>query len=556
MNKQKLTSNLYPCLEGSGVMQALLGAALLCMQGVVVAAQPETDYPTYSGVSDASAVLAPPEQTPLIVDLAEMETPDYFKDLLAAKPKRLTSPLFQAGISPLTATPPSVYATLGLNLLGTGTGFPGFSMTGEPSDVNGSVGATQYVQWVNSQFTVFNKATGAAVQGPLNGNQLFAGLPSTSICRTTNSGDPVAQYDKLAKRWVLTQFAITAGVNGQYGQCIAVSQTSDATGAWNVYQYTFTDFPDYPKLSIWPDGYYITYNMFSHLPGNAYLYAKTCAYDRAAMLAGNPVATSICFNVPNNYSLLPSDLDGTNPPPTGAPNPQFEFGADFSGTSLWRYLFHVDFTTPANSTLTGPTVIPVTPWTFTCSDTGGPCVTQPVTFQTLDTLGDRLMYRVAYRNFVSRDSVTITHSVDTGNAGHTTGVRWYEIRSPLAATPTVYQQATLAPDTDHRWMPSVAMDKAGNILIGYSRSSLTTYPSIYYTGRLRSEPRGYLEGERLIIGGTGYQQGHGRWGDYSSMSVDPVDDCTFWYTQQYTDSPSGDFIWKTRVANAKFPNCQ
>ncbi len=551
----KLSHDINSSLNCLSSMRAMLGAVLLCTQGLAVADPPEIDYPSYSGVSTATAVLAPPGQPPLVVDSVEMETPDFIQDLLAAKPKPLSSPLFQASNTPLTATPPSVYATLGLNLLGLGSGFPGFSLNVEPSDVNGSAGATQYVQWVNDQFTVFNKSNGAVVQGPLNGNQLFAGLPSTSICRTTNSGDPMALYDKLAKRWVLTQLAITASVNGQYAQCIAVSQTSDATGAWNVYEYTLTDLGDYPKLSIWPDGYYITYNMFSHTNLN-FLYAKTCAYDRAAMLAGNAVVTSICFNVPNNYSLLASDLDGTTPPPTGAPNPQFEFGADFNGTSLWRYLFHADFTTPANSTLTGPTVIPVTPWTFTCNDTGAACVTQPVTGQTLDTLGDRLMHRVAYRNFVSRDSVTITHSVDTGNASHTTGVRWYEIRSPLAATPTVYQQATLAPDTDHRWMPSVAMDKAGNILIGYSRSSTTTYPSIYYTGRLRSEPRGYLEGERQIIGGTGYQQGHARWGDYSSMSVDPVDDCTFWYTQQYTDSPSGDFIWKTRVANAKFPNCQ
>lgn len=538
--------------QSASLMQILAGLVLLGMQGYAQAEPPETVYPVASGVTDALSVLIPPEQPPLNLGPLEMETPDYIRQLLAAKPHSLMSPLLN---TTQTFSAPSVFAPTGLNFLGLGTGFTGFNMTGEPSDTNGAVGATQYVQWVNTSYAVFDKSTGALQLGPINGNQLFAGLPTGSICRTTNSGDPVVQYDKQANRWVMTQFALTGDLNAQYAECIAVSQTSDATGSWNVYQYNYADLPDYPKLGVWSDGYYITYNMFSHTNLN-YLYAKTCAYDRTAMLAGNPTALSICYNLPNAYSLLPADLDGNTPPPLGAPNPQFEIGENWQGNSLTRYLFHPNFSTPANSTLTGPTAIPVASWNFTCNNTGADCVTQKNTSQTLDSLGDRLMYRVAYRNFGSRDSVVFTHAVDVGGANHTTGVRWYEIRSPMATTPSVYQQATFAPDSDHRWMSSAAMDKAGNILIGYSRSSSLTYPSIYYTGRLRSEPRGYLEGERLIIGGTGSQIGHGRWGDYSAMSLDPVDDCTFWYVQQYTDSPSGDFIWKTQIANAKFPNCQ
>jgi hypothetical protein len=458
-----------------------------------------------------------------------------------------------------TAPLPLVQATLGLNFLGQGNTFPGFTVTSEPPDTNGAVGTTQYVQWVNTMFTVFNKTTGTVVQAPRNGNTLFIGLPPTSICRTTNRGDPIAQFDKLANRWVMSQFAFSTQFNGTYSQCIAVSTTADATGAYAVYEYSFPDFNDYPKLGVWPDAYYVHYNMFSHIsPGN-FLNGKICAYDRPAMLAGL-AATSVCFNLPAGHdSALPGDVDGTTAPPAGAPNPVLEL---FNSANLHLFRFHVDFVITANSTLTGPINIPVAPFTFVCNNFTGnteSCVTQPGTGQLLDTLGGRLMYRAAYRNFPGgREAVMVTHAVDaTGPPNDFTGVRWYEIRNPLTGTPTVFQQATFAPATsEHRWMSSIAQDKLGNALLGYSVSSGTTFPSIRFTGRTRGEPRGFMEAEGSIIAGTGSQVGHDRWGDYSAMSVDPVDDCTFWYTQEYIDAPSGDFIWKTRIANFKFPNCQ
>ncbi len=520
------------------------------------ASGPEVIYPEYSAetpalsemVKSAEALLVP-KRPPAELNKYNTITPNRLLQEAPFLPLREGDSALQQDFF----SAPKIGAPLGLNFLGLGKGFPGFVMTGEPPDTEGAVGATQYVQWVNSMYAVFNKANGAKLAGPFNGNLLFSALPATSICRTTNSGDPIAQYDKFANRWVMTQFAIKTN-SGPYAQCIAVSKTNSAIGAWNVYQYNFPDFPDYPKLGVWPDGYYITYNMFSHIPPGNFLNVKTCAYERAKMLLGQP-AKSVCFNLPagQDFSVLPGDLDGKTLPPAGAPNPQFEL---WNNSFIARWSFHVNFTTPASSTMTKK-FIAVKPFNFVCNNfqSGGiECVTQKSATQKLDTVGDRMMYRVAYRNLAGIQRVVLSHSVDAG--GGRTGVRWYEIRNPNAATPTVFQQSTFAPaDTNHRWMSSAAMDKMGNILLGYSRSGPATFPSVYYTGRLSTAPLNTLQPEGLIRTGTGAQVGHSRWGDYSAMTVDPINDCTFWYTQEYIDAPNGDFIWKTRIATAKFPNC-
>jgi hypothetical protein len=210
---------------------------------------------------------------------------------------------------------------------------------------------------------------------------------------------------------------------------------------------------------------------------------------------------------------------------------------------LWK--FHVDFTTPANSTFTGPTILPVADFTARCLHS---CVKQPGTTQLLDALGDRPMYRLAYRRFPDGvESLTFNHSI-------TTGLRWYEVRNPNG-TPTVYQQGTFAPDSSTRWMGSLAMDQSGDMALGYSLASTSIYPSIYFTGRVATDTLGTMEGEQLIMAGSGSQTGgQNRWGDYSSMSVDPADDCTFWYTQEYIES-DGSFNWNTRISNFIFPNC-
>ncbi len=434
----------------------------------------------------------------------------------------------------MVALPP-VAANLGLNIDGLGQGQYGFLLEYSPPDTNGAVGATQYVQWVNAEFAVFDKATGALLSGPTEGNALWHGFGGG--CEHNNDGDPIVQYDKIANRWILTQFSITTL---PYTQCVAVSTTSDATGTYNRFSFSFgSDLADYPKLSVWPDAYYMSFNLF--LDGGSFIGADACALDRNAMLTGN-AAQIICFQQTSSVaSLLPSDVDGTIAPAAGEPAFFMNFGKN--AIQLWK--FHVDFTTPANSTFTGPTVLPVANFTARCFRS---CVAQPGTSQLLDGLGDRPMYRLAYRQFPSGvESLTFNHSISTG-------VRWYEVRSPNA-TPTIFQQGTFNPDTSTRWMGSIAMDQAGDMALGYSVSSKSVYPSIYFTGRVAADAPGSMEGEQLIVSGSGSQTGgQSRWGDYSAMTVDPADDCTFWYTQEYIQS-TGSFNWNTRIANFSFPNC-
>jgi hypothetical protein len=399
------------------------------------------------------------------------------------------------------------------------------------------------VQWVNEAFAVYNKATGALIYGPAAGNTLWSGFGGP--CQSFNDGDPIAQYDKAANRWVMTQFAVSAT---PYTQCVAVSQTSDATGAWNRYSFSYgSTFNDYGKLGVWPDAYYITYNMFT----NSFQGSRLCAWDRTKMLAGQ-AATQQCFQLSSSFGgVLPADLDSAAAPPAGAPNYMLNFGA--SKLNLWK--FHVDWATPGNTTLTGPTSIPVAAFTSACG--GGNCITQPSTSQKLDSLGDRLMYRLAYRNFGDHESLVVNHSVKiSGNKNNeVVGVRWYELRSP-GGTPSLYQQGTYSPDSNRRWMGSIAMDKVGNIAMGYSVSSGSVFPTVKYTGRVPTDPLGTMQLESLLYSGTGSQlRNLDRWGDYSALAIDPVDQCTFWYTTEYLKN-SGTFNWSTRIANFKFPSCQ
>lgn len=440
-----------------------------------------------------------------------------------------------------SSTGSPVSTTAGLNLQGVGVGLGSFSDCCAPPDTNGAVGATQFVQWVNLDLAVFDKTTGGLVHGPTAGNTLWSGFGGP--CETNDSGDPIAQYDKAAARWVLAQPVFSS----PYMYCIAVSTTSDATGSYHRYAFSMPNFPDYPKLGVWPDAYYASFNMFS---GNTFVGARACAFDRKAILAG-AAASQICFQQSSSLpSLLPSDLDGATAPPSGSPN----FFMDFGNNSLNLFKFHVDFTSPANSTFTGPTVIPVAAFSEACN--GGTCIPQPATSQKLDSLGDRLMYRLAYRNLGGTESLLVNHSIHVGGnkRNQVTGVRWYEIQSPNG-TPTVYQQGTFSPDSTSRWMGSIAMDKVGNIALGYSASSGSVFPAVRFTGRVPTDPLGTMEGEDSIQVGMGSQlSGLSRWGDYSSMSVDPVDDCTFWYTNEYSMN-NGAFNWSTRIASFKFPAC-
>lgn len=416
--------------------------------------------------------------------------------------------------------------------------FDGISGNGwAASDANGAVGATQYLQWVNTKFAVYSKTTGALLFGPVNGNTLWSGFGGA--CQNNNSGDPIVLYDQIAGRWVMMQHTTSAA---PYFMCFAVSKTSDATGSWNRYAYQLTTLlPDYPKMAIWPDGYYVTIALLT----NTFHAAGTtvCALDRAAMIQGT-AASTVCFTTPTTQNnLLPSNFDGSVPPPAGSPNYLLNMGTN--SLNLWK--FHVDFQTPANSTFTGPAAIPVAAFTPACS--GGVCIPQGGNTQLLDSLGDRLMYRLAYRHFSDgHEALVANHTV-----GNPAGIRWYEIRDPGGA-PTVFQQGTYQPDTSSRWMGSAGMDRVGDIAIGYSLSSSTQNPAIAYTGRVPTDPAGTLPSEQVIFQGAASQVGSDRWGDYSGLAIDSSDDCTFWYTSQYyaTSSVNG---WSTRIASFRFPTC-
>nr|MDQ2899903.1 hypothetical protein [Acidobacteriota bacterium] len=322
---------------------------------------------------------------------------------------------------------------------------------------------------------------------------------------------------------------------------------ADALGTYNRYAYAFANFPDYPKFGTWPDGYYFSFNMFTPA-GDTYVGARACTMDRAKALLGQP-ANFICFQLDaNNYSLLPSDLDGHNQPPPGSPN--FFVQDDPVVFQLDLFRFHVNFNSPGSSTfgITLPLQIPA--YNPACGPTSidGVCVPQLGQTQQLDTLGNRLMYRLSYRNFGDHESLYASETI-----GLPTGIRWYELRNPNAAT-VIYQQGTYSPDTKYRFMPSIAADRKGNIALGYSASDSTIHPGVRFTGRTPADPLNTMDSEKIILNGLGSQTMFSRWGDYTSMSVDPVDDCALYYTDQYLPR-DGIFNWRTRIAKLRFPDC-
>jgi hypothetical protein len=432
-----------------------------------------------------------------------------------------------------------VSATLGFDFDGIPNAANG-TLSAVPSDSNLSVGDTQVVEVINSAYQVYDKATGQSFFPPQQISTIFTGMPG--LCGqgvTFFFTDPIVVYDKIAARWIVS--IVAANTSFSVGnECIAVSATSDATGRYYRYEFGFgkNGFNDYPKLAVWPDAYYASYNLSN-------VYGTACAYDRTAMLVGKSTAV-VCFTKPGEGSFLPSDLDGKTLPPSGEPN----FFVDlFSTTSLHLYRFHVDFTTPHNSTFTGPVSIPIKSFMPACG--GGTCIPQEGTKQQLDSLGDRLMFRLAYRNMSTHESLVVNHSVQTSLAP--AGVRWYEIRDPDEA-PTVFQQGTFTDGDRSVWMASIAMDRVGDIGLGFSQSSSGIHPAISFTGRVPSDPLNTMEVPALIFAGHGSQIGGSRWGDYSGLAIDPVDDCTFWYVNQYYPTNSG-FNFHTRVASFKFPTC-
>jgi hypothetical protein len=435
----------------------------------------------------------------------------------------------------------------------------------EPPDTNAAVGDTQLVEWVNVAYEVFNKTTGAIELGPIQGNLLWQSLGG--VCFNNNDGDIIAQWDRTAHRWLLAQNVF----NGPpYYACVAVSTSSDATGSYYEYQFPLgNDFPDYPKWGIWPTGYFETNNMF----GNT-AYVNVCAYNSAKLLVGDRSAEQICFQTStNDTSLLPGDLDSSIQPPAG--QDEFFIGSyleDPTNTHLYLYSMHPVFPNPSQSTFVGSNLadpIAVPAYTPFCPESEF-CVPQQGTTEKVDALGDRVMYRFSYWDDGPLASVTanagqlhqqhwyVNHVVTA--SGGQAAVRWYEFRANVKSVGVggvrLFQSGTFAPDSNNRWMASLAQDKKGDIALGYSAASTTLYDSIYMTGRTTSDPIGTMENETVLFAGTGSQSGGDRWGDYSSMSIDGADGCTFWYTQEYYAVPAGGSQWQTRMTSLKFNGCQ
>jgi hypothetical protein len=489
----------------------------------------ETKHDVSQPLSEMARVA--PRPAPGIIQMREHESPKHFFSITPGK-----DPVVQDSFISAVST------TKGLSFDGV-TGNEGGAI---PPDTNGSVGATQYVEITNFDYEVFDKTNGSVILAPTRINVIWSGFGGQ--CQQDNGGDPIVLWDKLAQRWLVEQLEYFGSDDLV---CVAVSTTSDATGSYNRYSFSFgSNLPDYPKLSVWPDAYYLSVNSFGEG------YGEPCALDRTAMLAGT-AATMQCF-APNssNFSFMPADLDGSTPPPSGAPNHFVELGNNNS--SLNEYDFHVDFSNSSNSTFTGPHVINVPVYTLLCGGGGGACITQPSPGTVVDALGDRLMFRLAYRNFGDHEALVITHSVaPTGSTKAVADVRWYELRAtPVGGAFSLYQSGTLQSPLYTIWMGSMAMDKAGDIALGFSADNGTNLdPSIAYTGRVPTDKLGTMEAPVLIVKGKGVQTGSNRWGDYSSMSVDPTDDCTFWYTQEYYNATSGT-NWATHVESFKFKSCQ
>jgi hypothetical protein len=419
--------------------------------------------------------------------------------------------------------------------------FPGLGSNGYiPPDSNLAVGPNHIVQVVNVQIGVFDKASGAMHAGyPKTLSSLWS--PLGGDCATQNAGDPVAQYDAVADRWLITQ---VGSLRPPYSQCLAVSQTNDPTGAYYLYSYSFgNNLNDYAKFGVWPtstnSAYLSTANLFAN--GATFVGAALCAYDRAAMLSGASAPTALCYTISNDGGFLPSDLDGLTPPPAGSPG----YFLTFETLSTLRlYRFTPNFANPNSSTLSSPPDINVSPFNMACG--GATCIPQPGTSRQLDSLADRLMYRLAYRKFSDHEAIVVNHSVTSGSS---VGVRWYELRGPFSSgTPSVYQQGTFAPDSDYRWMGSIAMDKNGDIALGYSTSSATTYPAVRFTGRTPAYALNNMAPETTLQVGGGSQTGYTRWGDYTALRIDPSNDTTFWYTNEYYSSTSSG-SWKTFIGS-------
>jgi hypothetical protein len=510
-------------------------------------------------------------------------------------------------------------ATLVASFDGIGAGFQGPQGPYEgrnPSDNSLAVGPRHVVQTVNSRLAIFTKQ-GQPIYGPVPTNTVFAGLGG--VCDARNNGDAVVRYDQLADRWLVVMPIFTrvppelaragqpepaagqpappgqlatsghaaspgpavalpsnpppppappqrgAGAGrgqqpqqGTYAICYAVSVGTDPHGPYHRYAFDRPLFPDYPRPAVWPDGYYVATSTGDDRISDTIATQKhACIVERTKMLKGEP-AREQCLIIENVNFLNNADLDGKRLPPPGAPNIMMAAGGmqldkiyDASTIDAWQV--HVDWTTPSNTRAIGPTKIGVAPYHYLCDGQLTNCVPQPGADRRLDAQGDKIMARLVYRNLGSYESIVAVHSVNTVAGGG--GVRWYEFRVDKSRTVRLSQQGTYAPDGLYRWMASPAIDRRGNIGIGYSFGGAPSFAGQRFAGRLANDPRGLLTlGEAVLADGEAAQTTTMRWEDYSQTAMDPSDDCTIWYVGDYLKR--GSTTYSTRIGAFRLPGCR
>lgn len=505
---------------------------------------------------------APPEQTRqqrLAHRAARRKA--YLKAHPGAKPKHRAPPKpvqappvsSAAAAVEQTKVGPRPAAVLVASFDGLGVGFEGprgATHLRNPSDDSLAVGPNRVVQIVNSDFAVYTK-TGRVLQGPVPTRTIFAGF--SGECGRVHFGDAVVRYDQLAKRWVFI-LPIFERPKGQkaYAVCIAISASKNLVGHYYRYEFQRRLFPDYPRLAVWPDGYYIGTST-----GDTVIQKSACVVERRAMLRGRP-AREQCSVINGVNFLNPADIDGRQTPPVGTPALFFAAGGTqlkgiFDAADIYYYKFHADWAHPGNSRVSGPFAVPVAPYHYLCNGQLTSCVPQPGTSQRLDAQGDKLMQRVVYRRRGAQQSILAVHSVNTKGGGG--GVRWYEFRLDGNASVQLYQQGTYAPSGGFRWLPSIDMDRAGNIAIGYSYGDAKHYVSQRLTGRLAGDGKGKMTfGETVLAKGDAAQTDTWRWEDYTTMDIDPANGCTFWYVGDYFKA--GAKRYSTRIGAMRLPSCR
>lgn len=524
----------------SDISAAIIAFTLI--NAVVMNGQDNPVYPSIKGKSECYGLTPPLRSLPVLTPeqfRAMEESWDERNEELQNRSYPYSSTALPKGSDPVWQREMgSSYSSRGPILNFAGQPCPYY-----PADPNGTSGPLYYMQTINTVYAIYDKTDGSLVAGPTDMNELFSGMPGS----TCNDGDPLVLYDEQADRWLAVEFSICAANDRML---VAVSQTNDPTGSWYKYSFDVADMPDYEKFGIWPDGYYMGTNNSS---GN-----DIYVFERQQMLIGGP-AQFVGFDNPwrpasiDGFMCVPP-LDNDGPAaPAGAPGLFITISDDAIGggsDQLWIYELAANWSNTNSSTFSRVQQVDVPPFDSNFGNSWDN-ISQPGTSQKLDAIPMVVMNRPQYRNFGTYETIVCCHTVDLDNTDHA-GIRWYELRR-TGGNWNIRQTGTYGPDSDSRWMGSIALNGQNEIALGYSIASTSEYPGIRYCGQSSAAyalANGELDiAEAVIQTGTHSQTGSNRWGDYTDMSVDPDNDHTFWYTNQYIGNNGSR---QTRIASFEF----